>query len=363
MISIVLPTFNEKENVPVIVDKIAAVLQPNNIAFEVIVADDNSPDETWKVARELANTRPWLRVLRRLTDKGLGPAVMDGFRAAQGDWMVVMDADMQHDENVLLKFVEMFANGADIVVGTRHGDGGSVGEWNAFRKFISFSATLIAKISLGKTTSDPMSGFFGVSRTFFAQVENDINPRGFKILLEFLARSRSQNKLREVGYTFKTRQFGESKLSSGVIFDYLISLYELSPVGRFISFRMLRYGLVGASGVLVNFLCSLFLLKVLAWQSQSAVWGAIAVSIFTNYFLNNLYTFKENSKTTPLSFVWGLFSYYLICAAGAFVQYSVFFTLNKDFSMAFYIANTLGIVMATFWNYMLSAAITWRAKS
>jgi dolichol-phosphate mannosyltransferase len=363
MISIVLPTYNEKDNVPIIVDRIANALTPNNIPFEIIVADDNSPDETWKVARELSHSRPWLRVLRRLSDKGLGPAVMDGFRAAQGDWMVVMDADMQHDETVLPRFVEMFTNGADIVVGTRHGDGGSVGEWNIFRKFVSFSATLMAKISLGKSTTDPMSGFFGVSKKFFAEIETDINPRGFKILLEFLARSQSENSLKEVGYTFKTRQFGESKLSSRVIFDYLISLYELSPVGQFISFRMLRYGLVGLSGVVVNFLCSLFLLQVLTLPAKTAVWGAIGVSIFSNYVLNNIFTFPEHKKRTIRAFLWGLTSYYIICAAGAFIQYAVFFTLNTDFTMAFYLANSIGIVMATFWNYMLSASITWKTKT
>jgi dolichol-phosphate mannosyltransferase len=363
MISIILPTYNEKDNVPIIVDKIAAALQPHSIPFEIIVADDNSPDETWKITRELALTRPWLRVLRRLADKGLGPAVMDGFRAAQGDWMVVMDADMQHDESALPRFVDMFKAGADMVVGTRHGDGGSVGEWTLFRKFVSFSATLMAKISLGKTTTDPMSGFFGVSKKFFSEIEGDINPRGFKILLEFLARSQPEHSLQEVGYTFKTRQFGESKLSSRVIFDYLISLYELSPVGQFISFRMLRYGLVGLSGVAVNFLCSLFLLNVLQQPAKVAVWTAIGVSIFSNYTLNNIYTFPEHKKRTIRAFLWGLTSYTIICSTGAFIQYAMFFTLNTDFSVAFYVANSIGIVVATFWNYMLSASITWRTKT
>jgi dolichol-phosphate mannosyltransferase len=363
MISIILPTYNEKDNIPIIVDKIAAVFHAARLSFEIIVADDNSPDETWKIARALAVERPWLRVLRRLADKGLGPAVMDGFHAAQGDWMVVMDADMQHDELVLPKFVELFQNGADIVVGTRHGDGGSVGEWNAFRKFVSFSAALMARLSLGKTTSDPMSGFFGVSKKFFAEVEPDINPRGFKILLEFLSRSGSEHALKEVGYTFKTRQFGESKLSSKIIFEYLVSLYELSPIGRFVSFRMLRYGVVGLTGVLVNFACSLFLLKLLMFSDKLAVMSAIAVSIFSNYALNNVYTFSDHKKKTVAAFVFGLLSYYIICSVGAFVQYSVFFTLSKDFAIPFYFANGVGIILATFWNFMLSATITWKAKN
>ena len=115
--SVIIPTYNEGKNIPILLERLNLSLK--DIDKEVIVVDDNSPDKTWEIARNLESQYPWLRVIRRLHDKGLSSAVLAGFDIAEGDYLAVMDADLQHDEQVLPKMLEELINGADIVVGSR----------------------------------------------------------------------------------------------------------------------------------------------------------------------------------------------------------------------------------------------------
>lgn len=222
--SIVIPTYNERKNIPILLKKLDNCL--NHIDKEVIVVDDDSPDKTWEVASELSSQYPWLKVFRRTQDKGLSAAVLAGFFLAEGDYLAVMDADLQHDEQCLPKLLQALDSGADIAIGSRKADGGGIENWSLIRKFISWVATLMARIVLQHPVTDPMSGFFAIKRHVYLETKNEINPKGFKILLEFLARSKKP-KIQEVGYTFRGRIHGESKLSGQVVFDYLAALCRL----------------------------------------------------------------------------------------------------------------------------------------
>ncbi len=159
MFTLILPTYNEKENLKVYLPKLESSFQKNQIKYEIIVVDDDSPDETWKWVKEYSEKNPNVRVIRRIKDRGLSSAVITGMASAKGDVLGVMDADMQHDESIVPKMIEQLSK-YDLVVGSRKTEGGSYGEMNFIRRVISHGATLLAKILLPINTTDPMSGFF-----------------------------------------------------------------------------------------------------------------------------------------------------------------------------------------------------------
>ena len=217
MFSLILPTYNEAENVPRCVEAVCRVLSGRD--FEIVVADDNSPDRTWEVAENLSN--PHVRVLRRMSKRGLSAAVVEGFEFAGGEFLGVMDADLQHDESILPQMIDALETN-EFVIGART----DLGDWSMVRRFSSRAAAAMARAVLGVRISDPMSGYFVLKREVFERVKQRLSPRGFKIMLELfcLARPRCFS---EVGYKFRTRQAGESKVSASVATEYIKSLFEL----------------------------------------------------------------------------------------------------------------------------------------
>lgn len=360
-VSIVLPTYNEKPNIAILFERLQTTLK--NIPYEIIVADDNSPDGTWQVVEQFCETQDNIRLLRRMSNKGLSPAVMDGLAIAKGRYAVVMDADLQHDEKIIPKMLEQLENGNELVVGSRKVSGGGIENWAWHRRFISWGATFLAKLFLGRSVNDPMSGFFALDMNFFARVSEQVNPRGFKILLEFLNLC-DKNKVTEVGFVFQSRQFGESKLSSGVMFNYLIGLFDLK-FGKLLPAHFIKFALVGLSGVFVNqgiLLLGETFLPTLNSSYNYNLMLAIELSIIWNFFINNFWTFRERAKRTFGSFMGGLLFFNLICLAGALINYAVAIYLTKHTPLNIYWANLVGIAFATFWNFFLNTNITWREK-
>jgi dolichol-phosphate mannosyltransferase len=201
------------------------------IDYEIVIVDDNSPDLTWSVAETISLTNPRVKVLRRMKNRGLGAAVIDGFSAAKGDMLACIDADLQHDPSILPAMVEELQNGADVVVGSRHVAGGSTGEWGKLRQLQSWFATKLAQFLLGFKLKDPMSGYFLIWRKDFCEIREQLNGKGFKILLEILA-GLHVSRIKEVPYTFQPRTKGESKLSGKVIFQYVQQLWRLCSESR-----------------------------------------------------------------------------------------------------------------------------------
>jgi dolichol-phosphate mannosyltransferase len=223
--SLVLPTYNEAENVPTCVEAVCAVMGDRE--FEIIVADDDSPDRTWEVAERLGNPR--VRVLRRMANRGLSPAVVDAFDIARGDCLGVMDADMQHDESILPRLVDALDE-HEFAIGSRAVPGGGVGNWSARRRFVSWGAATLARVALGVRLSDPMSGYFTLRRAVFERARPRLVPRGFKIMLELFYLGRPASFV-EIGYVFRNRHAGTSKLSPSVMGQYLRELIELRRRG------------------------------------------------------------------------------------------------------------------------------------
>jgi dolichol-phosphate mannosyltransferase len=226
VLSVVLPTYNEAANISTMVTHIAGVL--SGIPHEIIVVDDNSPDATWQVAESLKIQFPQVRVIRRLTEKGLSSAAVAGFAAAEGTILCLMDSDGQHDPALLPVAWQTIQNGADIVVGSRYMPGGSVGEWIRDRRILSRMGTWLAQCVSRRDVTDPLSGFFALRREAFLTCQNKLRPSGFKILLEILAHLPASARVTEIPLVFKMRTAGESKLSWRIEWQFICQVVRLA---------------------------------------------------------------------------------------------------------------------------------------
>jgi len=209
-LTVIVPTYNERDNIPILLERIDKALSSHGIKYEVIVVDDNSPDGTADVAEKLSSKYP-VRVLRRPGKLGLSSAVLDGIKLAKSKVIAVMDADLQHPPEVLSELYTRIKNGCEIVIASRYVKGGSTKGWSLLRKLISKIAIVIAHILIPKSRAvkDIMSGYFMLRKDVISDVT--LNPRGFKILLEIIAKAKYSN-VCEVPYTFDTRKYGKSKL-------------------------------------------------------------------------------------------------------------------------------------------------------
>lgn len=228
-VSVVLPTFREKESIPPMLRALDSLELPD---LEVVVADDHSPDGTEAAALETAKTlRIPVRVEQNPGPRGLAPSVVHGFSKASGGILVCMDADGQHRPEDLPGLLAEFERdpALSMVIGSRHVPGGGFTErWNFFRVMCSDGAAFMARLALGIPLKDPMSGFFAIRREAFSRVRSCLSPEGFKIMLElaFLLSLTGRDKVLEHPITFAMRKHGESKLSGRVIAQYLAMLWR-----------------------------------------------------------------------------------------------------------------------------------------
>jgi dolichol-phosphate mannosyltransferase len=229
VISLVVPTYKERLHIETLVQRAGTALASTGEAFELIIVDDNSPDGTADAVRGLQATRPWLKLLVRRNARDLSTAVVAGWRSSRGDVLGCMDADLQHPPETLPKLVEhLRTSGADIVIASRRVRGGGVSDWSFTRRFVSWAATLLATLILRGIVGrvrDPMSGFFLLRRHVLDRTV--LNPTGYKILLEVLARG-NYTRIEEVPFVFEERFQGGSKIGASTVLKYLIHLLRIS---------------------------------------------------------------------------------------------------------------------------------------
>lgn len=367
-ISVVSPTYNEAANIARLVSEVTAALE--GFEFEIVVADDDSPDRTWEEADRIAQTNPRVRVIRRRNNRGLSPAVIDGFLAATGDFVACIDADLQHDPKILRQMVAALASGSDVVVGSRYVYGGGTGEWHPFRRFESWVATKLAQLFLGVTLRDPMSGYFILRSEDFRRICHQLDARGFKILLEIVSRLAPSN-LREIPYTFRPRVAGESKLSSKVILQYFGQLWRLASVSRYMSVRIIKFVLVGASGVFINLCIFMALYQILGIQDWRISAVASLLSNLGNYISNNIWNFSGR-RPQVWSMARGYASYLSVSLVGLFASILTFAVLLHGFHRFFpshlvrlglkplVVVQLLSILVGTVFNYELNRRVNWR---
>ena len=290
-LTIVVPTFNERENIEELVQKVDHAL--TGIEWEIVFVDDDSPDGTAELVFQLNRRDPRVRGIKRVGRRGLSSACIEGICSSSASYVAVMDADLQHDESALPAMLELLQeDNLDLVVGSRFTCGGSTGGLPSARVKMSKFATFLGTKLLRVKTTDPMSGFFMLRRSYFYDVVHDLSGKGFKILLDLFASSTRDVRFGEVPYNMRAREHGESKLDMVVLWEYLLLLLEKS-IGKLIPVRFIFFVMIGLFGSLIHLtvLLSCYSLWGMGFLfSQSA---AVVVAMTVNFFFNNLFTYAD----------------------------------------------------------------------
>ena len=362
-LSLIIPAYNESANIPTLIAQLVALLAPAlGTSYELIVVDDDSPDRTWEVALGLVEKYPCVKVIRRQGERGLSTAVIRGWQAAHGEILGVMDADLQHPPEVNLGLLKEIERGADLATASRHVGGGGVSDWSLIRRVLSRGAQLLGLLLLPAVLgrlSDPMSGYFMLRRSAIADVKLD--PLGYKILIEVVARGKA-HWIGEVGYVFRERTEGESKVTWRLYVSYLGHLLKLRwatlPSSRFFKFCV-----VGATGVLVDM--GLFYLlsdpHTLGLGLTRSKLIAAETAILSNFLLNDWWTFgdvasEHRGKWLRLRRFLG---FNAVCSMGLVLNLIILNVLFNYLMFNRYVANAISIVAVTGWNYWLNRRLNW----
>jgi dolichol-phosphate mannosyltransferase len=356
-LSVVVPTFKERDNVPLLVEKLARTL--DGVDWEVMFVDDNSPDGTAAVARQLGESDSRVRCIRRIGRRGLAGACIEGMLASQARFVAVMDADLQHDETLLVGMLaKLRGDQFDIAVASRFADGGSAaGLSSGSREQASRVSNAMARRLLGVTLSDPMSGFFMIRRDRFEALAPQLSSQGFKILLDIVATARGTLRIAELPFVFAQRQHGESKLDTRVALDFA-ALVLAKLTNDMVSFRFLLFCMVGLTGIAIH----MIVLQLTRGQLSfgAAQTAATVAAISWNFVLNNMFTYRDQ-RLSGLQFVTGLVRFELICAVGALSNVGIAAWIY-DHDPNWWIAGLGGALMGAVWNYVVSAAFVWRQR-
>src|SRR3954451_16054105 len=357
-LSVVVPTFNERDNVIALFRKLEAALAGR--AWEVIYVDDNSPDGTSDVVRALAREDSRVRCIRRIGRRGLSGACIEGILASSAPCAAVIDADLQHDEMQLPKMVALLRSGeAELVVGSRYIEGGSADSFNKQRAGASQLATEVARRTLKVEVADPMSGFFMIRRDRFEQLAPQLSTQGFKILLDVIATAQGKLRTIEVPYNFGSRQHGESKLDSMVALDFL-GLVLAKLTHDVVSLRFLLFAMVGGTGLVVH-LAALFIAHEIFQEpfAEAQAAGAL-IAMTSNFILNNFLTYRDQ-RLKGFAILRGLLLFYLVCGVGLLANVGVAFAVF-DQEPIWWLAGLAGALMGVVWNYAMSGLFVWRKR-
>lgn len=356
-VSIIIPCLNERENIPIVVERLEALLAGRK--WEAVFVDDDSRDGSLELLMNLARTKPHVRFIRRIGRRGLASACLEGMASSVADVFAVMDCDLQHDETILPKMLAAFEEdpSLELAVGTRYaGEDGGVGEWSKARVFISRFATNLGSLARKTELSDPMSGFFAIRREVFEQTVRQMTGKGFKILLDIVLSAGRPLKTREFSYEFRTRQHGESKLDIVVGFEYLYLLAD-KIFGRFVPVSFVVYVLAGLSGLFLHLATLGILFRYVGIAFVTAQLTATLVAMVSNFLVNNSVTFRQQ-RLKGAMLLPGLLAYIAICGLGAIVNVQASEYLFEN-HIPWWFAGAAGALVGAVWNYAVSTQIVW----
>lgn len=358
MLSLIVPTFNERDNVGPLLERLDDVLA--GVSWEVIFVDDDSPDGTAAEIKRLAARNPRVRAMRRVGRRGLASAAIEGMLASAAPFVAVMDADLQHDETILPLMLEQAQGGADVVVASRYVENGSAGEGLSPRRLrLSRTVTRISRGFTRARTSDPMSGFFMARRALIEEVAPDLAGEGFKILLDILMSAGRYQTLNivDVPFTFRPRQAGQSKMSPRIGVQ-LLGLWLSKLTRGLLPVTFFMFALVGLSGLAVHMATLAIAFFQFGFNFTNAQLAGIFVAMTWNFVLNNELTYADR-RLRGLSMLFGLLSFYAVCSLGALANISVA-SIVYQLNPAAFIAGFSGAVMSAVFNYAVTRMFTWR---
>jgi len=356
-LSIIVPTFNEQDNVHELVQRIDRCLA--GVYWEIVFVDDDSVDGTLKVLHQVSRADPRVRYLQRIGRRGLASAVAEGILSTSAPYVAVMDADLQHDESILVEMLQRLeSSNCDIVIGSRYVESGGTGAWSKRRRIISDVATRLTRLVLRTTVSDPMSGFFMMKRDAFNSAVRRLSSMGYKILLDILVSAPRPLIVAEIPYVFRTRQHGESKLDSAVTWEFLMLLLD-KTVGRVVPGRFVMFTLVGGFGVFVHMLVLAIANRGLDFAFMTSQLAATVAAMTFNFFANNLLTYRDKRLKGFSQLTRGLLSFYAVCGLGAVSNVGVATVLFRE-DYSWWLSGLAGILVGAVWNYAASSMFTWR---
>ena len=355
-LSIIVPTFNEVGNVRSLYDAISDVLE--DISWEIIYVDDDSTDGTLDVLEELCQEKDNARRIHRISRRGLSSACVEGFQASVSKYIAVIDGDMQHDETKLpIMLTHLKTGNYDMALGSRYTAEGSFGSWDQNRIKASQFATKISKLITKQNISDPMSGFFMMTREAFKKSSRKLSLKGYKILLDIVTCFPGTLKIKDVAYEFRVRQHGESKLDSMIMMEFLMMIIEKMTYG-FIPARFVLFSAVGASGVLVHLSILHILLNVLGMSFTVSQTVATFSAMTTNFFINNWLTYYDK-RLKGIKMVTGLLTFYAVCSFGSIANIGVAsFVFEQNYTWV--LSGIAGAMIGTVWNYVATSFLAWR---
>jgi dolichol-phosphate mannosyltransferase len=357
-LTVVVPTYSERENVPELVRRLAETLA--GIAWEVVFVDDDSPDGTAEVVKSLGAQDPRVRCIRRVGRRGLSGACVEGILSSSAPVVAVMDADLQHDETILPQMLRSIRDGADIAIASRYLDAAAPVEGlSPIRRWGSDLATRLAQTLIGIEVSDPMSGFFMLRREIVERHARALSGEGYKLLMDILWTAGKTTKVSEIAYRFRERLAGESKLDTLVTADYLGLLFS-KFFGGVLPVRFLMFGAVGVSGIAVHLLILNFALNTLRLGFEWAQLTAILFAMTWNFVINNQLTYRD-ARLRGFRFVTGLLMFYLACSIGTVGNVGVASWIYSFHATA-WMAGLAGALMGAVFNYAISSALIWKRK-
>ena len=354
-LTLVVPAYRERENLRPLVAALHAAL--DGIAWDVVFVDDDSADGSYEELVTLSREDDRVRFIRRVGRRGLSSACLEGMGVTSADYIAVMDADMQHDESKLPAMLRLLVAGeADVVVGSRYTDGGSVGEWNAVRRVVSQVATRIGCLLSRAQITDPMSGFFILRRDVYESCVRRMSGKGFKILLDMLMSSVEPLRVREVSYTFRPRIRGESKLDVVVALEYLYLVIE-KAIGRYVPVRFVLYVAVGFTGLAFHLLVLAVGYRVLNLEFAVAQTAATLLAMISNFFINNSVTYRS-VRLRGVRMLSGVLVYAAVCGIGVVANVQTASYLFGS-GIIWWFAGLAGSGIGAVWNYAVSSHLVW----
>lgn len=357
-LAVIVPTFNEADNVERIVDSLDVALA--GIRSEIIFVDDWSQDGTAARIEQIARDRSDVRVLRRFGRNGLASAVIEGMMATMAPIVAVIDGDGQHDERLLPRLYSLVRGGAaDVAIGSRYCQNGSTGDWSSFRLKCSQAATRLSRLVLQSPVTDPMSGFFAVRRDKVEALLPRLSGRGFKILFDLLTSSPEPLHAIELPFEFRTRIAGESKLGTGVVLDYAVTIAD-RLIRRFAPPRLVMFAIVGTLGLGVHLAALKATLALGHTSFEAAQTVAVLTAIAFNFIANNSITFRDR-KLKGGRLLIGLATFYALCGLGALANIGTG-TVLFDAHHRWWVSGIAGAVIGSLWNFAASTLVTWRRR-
>jgi dolichol-phosphate mannosyltransferase len=354
-LSVVVPTFNERENIAELIRRLEVCL--GDRSWEVVFVDDDSPDGTADLVREHAAADSRVRCLQRIGRRGLSSACVEGMLASTAPYLAVIDADLQHDERLLPQMLDVLKQGdTDIVVGSRYAAGGDIGDWDARRVRMSRFAVRLSRLVVPRELTDPMSGFFMMRRSVLEGSVRGLSAIGFKILTDVFATHRQPLRFQELGYRFRARRAGVSKLDSVTAWDYAMLLLD-KMIGHIVPARFLAFSIVGAAGVAVHFAVLTLLFQGLQRGFVEGQAVATLTAMTFNYAVNNVLTYRD-MRLRGTRWLRGWASFVLACSLGGFANLGVASTVY-GLDRGWFPAAVAGILVGAVWNYAVTMMLTW----